>query len=92
MKRVKRPTKRERRDLDPNRPVSGQNQKHIHCIACGRHIEESEFNTFPPQSLNLTCEHKHDFPCCSGCQVTARYLILEHERTGNPVQAARNWH
>jgi hypothetical protein len=94
MKRVKRLTKRERKDLDPTRPEQPQQQshQHIHCIACGRHIEPAEFNAFPPKSVYLTCEHKHDFPSCADCQVTARYLIAEHERTGNAVQMAQAWH
>lgn len=93
MKREKRLTKREKRDLDPTRPErAARNHAHIHCIACGRHIEPSEFGTFPPKSVYLTCDHKHDFPACADCQVTARYLVAEHERTGNPVQAAQAWH
>ncbi|HEY8943297.1 MAG TPA: hypothetical protein VIM73_03500 [Polyangiaceae bacterium] len=93
MKRVKRLTKRERKDLEPNRSAQPHNaHAHIHCIACGRHIDPSEFNSFPPKSVYLTCDHRHDFPSCGDCQVTARYLIAEHERTGNPVQAAQAWH
>lgn len=93
MKREKRLTKRERRELDPTRGQrTTQTAEHIHCIACGRHIDPTEFTSFPPKSVYLQCEHKHDFPACNDCQVTARYLIAEHERTGNPVQIAQAWH
>lgn len=93
MKREKRQTKRERRETDPTRANRAQAKAaHIHCIACGRHIESDEFTSFPPKSVYLKCDHQHDFPACSDCQVTARYLIAEHERTGNPVQAAGAWH
>ena len=46
MKREKQLTKRERKAAKGAGP-SGSNPKeaqHIHCIACGRHIEPSEFN------------------------------------------------
>lgn len=93
MKREKRLSKRERKDLNPVQVApQTQQREHIHCIACGRHLDPKEFNSFPPKSVYLTCDHKHDFPSCGDCQVTARYLIAEHERTGNPVQVAQAWH
>jgi hypothetical protein len=93
MKREKRLTKRERKDADPTRETRvNRPAEHIHCIACGRHIEPKEFTSFPPKSVYLQCDHKHDFPSCAECQVTARYLIAEHERTGSPVQVAQAWH
>jgi hypothetical protein len=93
MKREKRLTKRERRALDPARPAGGSHQhQHIHCIACGRHIEPSEFTGITPRALYLTCEHNSSFASCTDCQITARYLIAEHDRTGKPVATAQAWH
>lgn len=93
MKREKRPTKREKKQADPTRIERlARSKEHIHCIACGRHLDSAEFTSFPAKSVFLQCEHKHDFPACADCQVTARYLIAEHERTGQPVQTAHAWH
>jgi len=93
MKREKRLTKREQKSNDPKRPQQkGQGGQHIHCIACGRHMEPAEFSTMPPKAVYLVCDHDARFPSCAECQVTARYLIAEHDRTGNPVQAVSAWH
>lgn len=91
MKREKRLTKRERRALDPSRPVANAGG-HIHCIACGRHIEPQEFSGVSPSAVYLACDHNSRFPSCADCQVTARQLIAEHDRTGNPVMTAQAWH
>ena len=93
MKREKRLTKKERLALDPNR-AQRQNAggAHIHCISCGRHIDPPEFTGATPTAVYLVCEHKSTFPSCSECQVAARYLIAEHDRTGNPVTTASAWH
>ncbi|HWA74996.1 MAG TPA: hypothetical protein VG937_21805 [Polyangiaceae bacterium] len=93
MKREKRLTKKERLALDPNRAQRvNASAAHIHCISCGRHIDPPEFNATPPTALYLVCEHKSSFPACTECQVAARYLIAEHDRTGNPVASASAWH
>ncbi|MGC4088446.1 MAG: hypothetical protein QM756_11230 [Polyangiaceae bacterium] len=93
MKREKRLSKREKRALDPNRPVGPQGgNAHIHCISCGRHINPPEFGGTSPTAVYLTCEHQSRFPACTDCQVNARYLIAEHDRTGNAVAAAQAWH
>lgn len=93
MKREKRLTKRERQAGDPTRSQrKQQDAAHIHCIACGRHLEPFEFTSMPPQAVYLVCDHESRFPSCADCQVTARYLIAEHDRTGNPVQAVAAWH
>jgi hypothetical protein len=93
MKREKRLSKRERQALDPTRPqrikAAGA---HIHCVACGRHLEPEEFTGATPRALYLTCQHKSTFPSCVECQVTARSLIAEHDRTGNPVASSEAWH
>lgn len=93
MKREKRLTKRERLALDPNRAQRAQaSAAHIHCISCGRHIEPAEFSGDKATAVYLTCDHKSTFPSCADCQVQARYLIAEHDRTGNPVASASAWH
>jgi NAD-dependent SIR2 family protein deacetylase len=93
MKREKRTTKRERKAESPTpaQPQAGQGQ-HIHCIACGKHLDAQEFSGATATALYLTCDHSTRFPSCAECQVTARYLIAEHDRTGNPVATAQAWH
>ena len=93
MKREKRQTKREKRTNDPGREARLKKEsRHIHCIACGRHLEAAQFTSMPPTAVYLTCDHKSQFPACVDCQVTARYLIAEHDRTGNAVASASAWH
>jgi hypothetical protein len=93
MKREKRLTRRERKDQDPTRADRLKRaQPHIHCVACGRHMESEEFGGTSPRAVYLTCDHGSQFPSCTECQVTARYLIAEHDRTGNPIAKAGAWH
>ena len=89
MQRKKRLTKRERKDLSPATP---QQQAHIHCIACGRHLDPQEFTAAPPTANYLICEHQSRFPACVDCEVVARGLIADHDRTGKPIQQAAAWH
>jgi len=90
MKREKRLTKREKKEQSGG---GGHNHaQHIHCIACGRHIDPTEFSLAPPSALVITCEHKSQFPACANCEVTARYLVAEHDRTGKPVNTAAAYH
>jgi hypothetical protein len=95
MKRPKTLTKRERKALAPARaPQQGSAAKqgqHIHCIACGRHIEPSEFNA-PATATRVTCQHRSTFAACVGCVDTAKALLAEHDRTGQPVRTASAWH
>ena len=90
MKREKRLTKRERKELTGGAPK--HDHGHIHCIACGRHIDPNEFSLAPPSAIVITCDHKSQFPSCAGCEVTARYLVAEHDRTGKPVNTAAAYH
>lgn len=90
MKREKRLTKRERKELGGG--AQKHDAGHIHCIACGRHIDPNEFSSAPPSALVITCEHKSQFPACAACEVTARYLVAEHDRTGKPVNTAAAYH
>ena len=92
MKREKRLTKREKKaKAGPGAPLPGQAQ-HIHCVACGRHIDASEFSASPPAAAWVRCAHNTRFSSCVGCVTEARRLLAEHDRTGQPVQAASAWH
>ena len=90
MKREKRLTKREKKEQSGG--GGHQHQGHIHCIACGRHIDAGEFSQTPPSAIVITCDHKSQFPACANCEVTARYLVAEHDRTGKPVNTAAAYH
>jgi RNA polymerase-binding transcription factor DksA len=90
MKREKRLTKREKKEL--NGGGHKHDQGHIHCIACGRHINPEEFSQVPASAIVITCDHKSQFPSCATCEVTSRYLVAEHDRTGKPVNTAAAYH
>ena len=93
MKRDPRLTKRERKALQPARPqTSAPNAQHIHCIACGRHLEASEFRSSPQTAKMLVCNHGSRFPACTDCQLQATGLIAEHDRTGQNIRTASAWH
>ena len=93
MQRKKRPTKRERKEADPASALRAQaNAPHIHCVSCGRHLDPPEFTSSPPTAVYIVCQHRSRFPACSSCQIQARYLVEEHDRTGKPVQTAQAWH
>ena len=91
MKRQKKLTKRERKGLDPRREQGGQHQ-HIHCIACGRHIEPNEFTGSPVSARIITCAHGSRFPSCVGCLTQSQLLVDTHDRTNQPVKTAQAWH
>ena len=93
MKREKRQTKKEKKAARPQVATSGRDQgeEHIHCIACGRHLDPSEFDD-PKTATIVTCEHKSSFPSCVGCVTPAKALLAEHDRTGKPVKTAGAYH
>jgi hypothetical protein len=91
MKREKRLTKREKKEQG-GAGAAHNHAQHIHCIACGRHLDPSEFSAVPPSATFIVCQHKSQFPSCSGCEVTARYLVAEHDRSGKPVNTAAAYH
>ncbi len=91
MKREKRLTKRERKEQNGGGQAHNH-ANHIHCIACGRHIDPNEFAAAPPSAIVITCQHKSQFPSCATCEVTARYLVEEHDRTNKPVNTAAAYH
>jgi len=97
--RTKRLTKRERKALAPPRPDppavprpigKGENE-HIHCIACGRHLDPTEFDA-PERSQWIRCAHGGAFAACTGCAPQAQSLLDEHDKSGQPVKAASAWH
>jgi hypothetical protein len=93
MKREKRLTKRERKANDPGfRPGPRGNNQHIHCVACGRHIDPAELASSPPSATWITCDHGSRFASCVGCMQEAQKRIDEHDRSGQPISAAQAWH
>ncbi len=92
MKREKKLTKRERKAVEQaGSPQPHHDSAHIHCIACGRHLEPTEFDD-PATATVVSCQHGTDFPACIGCIAKARELLAEHDRTGQPVKTASAWH
>jgi len=94
MKREKKLTKRDRKELNGWPRTSGapaQQSRHIHCIACGRHLDPSEF-TGAMTAKMLRCQHGSTFPSCVACEARSVALLAEHDRTGQSVQTADAWH
>jgi hypothetical protein len=92
MKRAKRLTKRERKALAPPRPANaGSEDKHIHCIACGKHLNAHEFD-HPATATRIACQHRSVFPTCIACVPVAKNLLAIHDQTGQPVRTAAAWH
>lgn len=93
MKREKQLTKRERKAAKGVGP-SGQSKDtaHIHCVACGRHLDPAEFGARPATAVRVACQHKSQFPSCTTCVERTRELLAEHDRTGQPVRTAGAWH
>lgn len=91
MKREKRLTKRERKALAPARPAQPHEHKHIHCVACGKHLDPEEFLA-QGSATWIQCLHKSRFATCIECAEISKRLLAEHDRTGQPVQSAQAWH
>ena len=89
-KTPKRLTKRERKALYGKGP-SGASQ-HIHCVACGAHLDSHQFNDTPATARWIRCEHGSTFASCEDCVPEARKRLEEHDRSGRPVQVAPAWH
>ena len=88
--REKRLTKREKKAQSGG--GHHHDERHIHCLACGRHLDIEEFSATPPTALVIVCQHKSQFPACVTCEVEARARVAEHDRTGKPPQVASAWH
>jgi hypothetical protein len=91
MQRPKRLTKRERKALVPQRPQAHEHAQHIHCVACGKHLEPAEFH-LPDGATWIECLHRSRFASCVQCVDMSKRLLAEHDRTGQPVQTAAAWH
>jgi NAD-dependent SIR2 family protein deacetylase len=92
MNRKPQLTKRERKASAPARPATANGEaQHIHCIACGAHLDQKEFAE-PKTATILTCNHGSQFPSCVACEAASRKLLVEHDRTGQPVKSASAWH
>lgn len=92
VKREKQLTKRERKALKGPKPNQPHQHQHIHCIACGRHLDEHEFTAAPPTAAMIRCRHGSQFPSCVECRNVSQGLLDEHDRTGQAVQTAAAWH
>lgn len=91
MKRKPQLTKREKKALAPVRAPSDANQKHIHCIACGMHLDPTQFDV-PASAKLVRCAHGSTFASCVACEAASRTLLAEHDRTGQAVKSAAAWH
>ena len=95
MKREKRLTKKERKALAGPRPQQAapahHHHGHIHCIACGRHLDDEMFDD-PATATWISCQHLSQFPTCIACRDKSEELLDEHDRTGQPVRTASAWH
>jgi hypothetical protein len=96
VKREKKLTKREQKALKAAQsPGAHQHEhaEHIHCVACGRHIDPSEITGAPGAlAVHVRCAHGGLWHACAGCVAPARELLAIHDRTGRPVQQAERWH
>ncbi|HEX2881793.1 MAG TPA: hypothetical protein VHO25_19845 [Polyangiaceae bacterium] len=91
MKRAPKLTKRERK-AQSGVATAGHDHTHIHCVACGRHLDSNEFSASPATARTLACQHGSKFACCVACTQLAQRLLDTHDRTGQPVQSAAIWH
>jgi hypothetical protein len=94
MKRKPQLTKRERKALGPPRPAqqaAPSGHGHIHCIACGKHLNESDFEA-PATATSITCDHGSQFPTCVKCMSKSTALVKEHDASNQPVRSATAWH
>lgn len=95
MKREKQLTKRDRKALKGPGPAgtggAAGTGEHIHCVACGRHIDPSEL-TAGGTATRVICQHRSAFASCVSCVHKTREILAEHDRTGQPVKAAGAWH
>ena len=103
MKRKPMLTKREKKSLEPPRPPRARpaaaaaggdahQHEHMHCIACGRHVDASELEGETPTATILACQHGSRFASCVGCVEGSQRLLDEHDALDQPVKAASAWH
>jgi hypothetical protein len=94
VKREKRLTKREQKAIKAAQSpsVHAHQDAHIHCVACGRHIDPTEFSGANALATQVRCAHGKQWPACAGCVGRAREVLAVHDRTGRPVEQAAAWH
>ncbi len=97
MKREKRLTKKERKaEAGGPRPAQlpgdGHQHHHIHCTACGLHLDEENFEGSPAKAEWVACQHGSTFASCTEHVEKTKVMLAEHDRTGQPVRAASAWH
>ncbi len=97
MKRKPKLTKREKKAMSPPKPaadrnaVAGAGSGHIHCVACGKHLEPEDFEA-PAVAAVITCDHGSKFASCTKCLAKSTALVKEHDATNKPVRFAQAWH
>ena len=93
MKRKPKLTKRERKATAPPRPAQAapSGHGHIHCIACGKHLDPTDFEA-PAVATVITCDHGSQFPSCTKCMTKSMALVKEHDASNQPVRSATAWH
>jgi hypothetical protein len=98
MKRKPKLTKRERQaarggpgPAGTPKPQGGHQHQHIHCIACGKHLDEADFEA-PATATTITCDHGSTFPTCVKCMPKSMALVKEHDEKNQPVKVASAWH
>lgn len=92
MKRKPQLTKREKKALAPPRPQQpAATGGHIHCIACGKHLDPNDFEA-PATATSITCDHGSQFPSCTRCLAKSTSLVKEHDATNQPIRSATAWH
>lgn len=98
MKRKPKPTKRERQAARGGPGPAGapkaqhqHNHQHIHCIACGKHLDEADFEA-PATATTITCDHGSTFPTCVKCMPKSMALVKEHDEKNQPVKVAPAFH
>ncbi|HEY3496462.1 MAG TPA: hypothetical protein VGK73_17305 [Polyangiaceae bacterium] len=90
VQRQKRLTKREKKAAAPG--DHHHDERHIHCISCGKHLDPEEFEREPPTAVLIACQHGSRFPSCKACEVETKARLAEHDRTGQPPRMAGAWH
>jgi hypothetical protein len=85
-------TKRERKAISGKGPSGHDHSHHIHCVACGVHLDPAQFATSPSSAVWVTCQHSSRFASCVGCVTETQRRLDEHDRTGRPVDAAPALH
>ncbi len=88
MKREKKLTKKERKAQSG--VVAPAQKQHIHCVACGRHINAPDFAQGAANWVR--CAHGTKYAACNRCVPRAMQLLRDHDQTGKPVQVAAVWH